>query len=116
MRRMVDRSDLLGQLESYYRSCGWKVSREEDGVLAAAGPGGVTWHGVPVIPEDLHEPETLEARLAELAKRRMQGGGELCPLDLLPAEGCEDGLQAALHRTRLSERPHVSVYELAAVA
>lgn len=29
-------------LEAYYRGCGWRVSRGDDGTVRAAGLGGVT--------------------------------------------------------------------------
>jgi len=40
--------------------------------------------------------------------------GELCPLELLPAEECADGLRALLAELRLERRGHVEVYSLAA--
>lgn len=110
------RSALLEQLESYYRTCGWTVRRAEGDVLAAVGPGGVTWHGIAVLAEDTADPVALDERLSDLAERRMPAGGELCPLDLLPAPGCEATLQQALQRTGLRARPHVSVYGLAVAA
>lgn len=110
------RIELLEQLEGYYRHCGWSVRAAADGILCAAGPGDVTWHGTAIVSEDLHDPEQLDSRLLELAARRMAGGGELCPLDLLPAPGCEPALREALDRTGLSARPHVSVYGLTAAA
>ncbi len=103
-----DREQLLSHLERYYRDGGWPVSRDEDLVLAA-GPGGVTWVGAAVVPADL-EGQELDARLEELAGRRMPKTGALCPLELLPAEGCEPGLHAALDRTGLARRNHVAVY------
>lgn len=110
------RSELLGQLEGYYRGCGWPVRRAEDHVLEAAGPGGVTWHGIAVVDEDASDSAALDARLRDLGERRMPAGGELCPLDILPAAGCEAELAEALDRTGLSARPHVSVYGLAVAA
>lgn len=117
MARMSNqRAELLHQLKDYYRSCGWSVHADADATLCAAGPGNVTWHGTAIVSEDLHDPEQLDSRLLELAARRMASGGELCPLDLLPAPGCEPALREALDRTGLSERPHVSVYGLTAAA
>ena len=110
------RTELLERLADYYRGCGWPVRHLEDGTLAAAGPGGVTWHGRAVVREDLAEAERLDEQLAELAERRMPGGGELCPLDLLPTEDAGAGLHEALDRTGLRHRPHVSVYALTAAA
>ncbi len=107
---------LASQLEAYYRSCGWRVRRADDGTLEADGTGGVTWHGAAIVAEDIQGTTALDARLVELANRRMPGGGELCPLDLLPDPEAEAGLREALERTRLSHRPHVSVYELSAAA
>ncbi len=110
------REALSGQLEAYYRSCGWRVRRADDGTLEADGPGGVTWHGAAIVAEDIRDAAALDARLMELAGRRMPEGGELCPLDLLPDPRAEAELREALERTRLSHRPHVSLYELAAAA
>lgn len=108
------RDELLQQLESHYRSCGWKI-RRVNGAVEASGPSGVTWIGKPVLPDDLAS-ERFEAEIVELAGRRMPGGGELCPLDLLPAAGCEADLRDLMERLGLSGRPHVSIYSLAAAA
>ena len=110
------RAGLIERLEDYYRGCGWSVKHSSDGTLAAAGPGGVTWHGAAILPEDVARAGWLDERLVELAERRMPGGGELCPLDLLPTEDAEPALREALDRTGLSHRPHVSVYALTAAA
>jgi len=109
----VQRQALLLRLEEHYRNSGWAVRHSEEELLLASGPGGVTWIGTPLTAEDLAS-EGIEARLMDLAERRMPGGGELCPLDLLAAEDCRDGVDALLGRLRLSERPHVSVYSAAA--
>lgn len=105
------REELLGRLETYYREGGWPVKRDEDLVLAS-GPGGVTWLGRAVVPEDLADDAWLEARLVELADRRMPVGNQLCPLELLPTPECKDGLQAVLDRSGLGSRGHVRVYSL----
>lgn len=105
-----DREQLLSHLERYYRDGGWPVSRDEDLVLAA-GPGGVTWIGAAVVREDLEAGELAE-RLSELAERRMPKTGALCPLELLPADGCADDLQAVLEDTGLARRNHIAVYAL----
>lgn len=110
------RDRLRDQLEAHYRSYGWPVSRRPDGMVVAAGPGGVNWHAVAIVAEDLEQPQRLDARLLELANTRMPEGGELCPLELIAAAGCEPGLREALDRTGLNARPHVSVYELSAAA
>ncbi len=110
------RHALASQLEAYYQSCGWRVRRADDGTLEADGPGGVTWYGAAIVAEDVHGTDALDAWLVELANRRMLGGGELCPLDLLPDPEAEAGLREALERTKLNHRPHVSVYELSAAA
>lgn len=102
---------LLGMLERYYRECGWPVARDEDGTVRASGIGGVTWIGMAVVPEDIAE-DGFEERLVELSAQRMPKGGELCPLELLPAEECAADVRAVLGRLRLDER--VSVYSLAA--
>lgn len=109
---MPEREKLREALESYYRSCGWKVERADDGTVRASGVGGVTWIGLPVVAQDLAE-DGFEGRLIELAEQRMPQGA-LCPLELLPAEECADDLRAVLVRLRLSERGHVGVYSLAA--
>ncbi len=106
------RRELTEALERYYRDCGWKVERAEDGTVRASGIGGVTWIGLPVVAQDL-VAEGFEERLVELAEQRMPQGA-LCPLELLPAEDCADDLRAVLVRLRLSERGHVEVYSLAA--
>lgn len=108
-----DRKELLARLEAYYRSQGWPVSHAGDGTLVASGPGGVEWLGTAVVAADV-DSEEIEQRLVELADRRMPEGGELCPLDLLAAPECEPQLRSLLKRLGLSERPHVSVYSLAA--
>lgn len=109
---MNERTKLREALESYYRSCGWKVERALDGTVRASGVGGVTWIGLPVLAGDLVD-EGFEERLVELAEQRMPQGA-LCPLELLPAEDCADDLLAVLARLRLSERGHVGIYSLAA--
>jgi hypothetical protein len=106
------RQELVGQLEDYYRSCGWKVRRAEDGTVRAEGPGGVTWIGLPVLPEDFADPD-FEPRLLALSAERMPKG-ELCPLELLPEESCAGPLRDLLDRLRLGDRGHVEVYSLAA--
>lgn len=107
------RQELAAQLEAYYRSCGWKVRRAEDGTVRAEGPGSVTWIGLPVVAEDLAD-EGFDARLRELSEQRMLRGGELCPFELLPAPECTDELNATLGRLRLKARGNVAVYSLAA--
>lgn len=107
------RQDLLDRLESYYRSCGWKVRRGDDGTVRAAGPGEVTWIGLPVLGEDLASAE-FRNRLAVLANERMPTGGALCPLELLPAAECADDLRATLAELELDTRGNVAVYSLAA--
>lgn len=110
-----ERARLIGLLEEQYRRAGWQVERGEDGTLRASGPGGVTWIGAAVTSEDLESGE-LEARLLELSDTRMAGRGELCPLDLLPEPACADRLRHVLDRLGLSDRPHISLYSLAAAA
>jgi hypothetical protein len=107
------REELVRLLREHYRGHGWKVRDADDQTLEADGPGGVTWLGTAVTAEDLSSGG-LEERLLELSDRRMPAGGELCPLDLLPAEEAEPRLRALLDRIGLSDRPHVSVYSLAA--
>ena len=104
--------ELIGRLEAYYRAFGWRVERAEDGTVHAAGPGGVTWIGLAVVPEDL-AAAGFDARLLALSEQRMPHG-ELCPLELLPTDECAGDLRAVLERLRLSERGHVGVYSLAA--
>ena len=104
--------ELIGRLEAYYRGFGWRVERAEDGTVRAAGPGGVTWIGLAVVPEDL-VAAGFETRLLVLSEQRMPHG-ELCPLELLPADDRAGDLRLVLERLRLSERGHVGVYSLAA--
>ena len=109
----ADRNALLARLEEHYRLHGWPVRREDDGTLRASGPGGVTWIGSALVREDV-VAESLDEKLTQLADTRMPVGGELCPVDLLAAEDCEEQVRAALNRLRLDERPHVSLYSSAA--
>ena len=110
---MSDRKDeLRATLCAYYRSCGWNVARAADGTVRATGLGGVTWIGLPVVPDDLADPG-FAARLEGLSDERMPTG-ELCPLELLPADECADELRALLEELRLRERGHVEVYAVAA--
>src|SRR5437660_910505 len=51
----ASRADLLAQLEAYYRGCGWTVQRVNDSTLHADGPGGITWIGLAVVGEDVHD-------------------------------------------------------------
>ena len=106
------RKQLVDELERYYRSCGWNVVRASDGTVRATGPGGVTWIGLAVVPDDLNS-DGFEERLAALAAQRMPGG-ELCPFELLPTQECADELLESLDRLRLRDRGHVAVYSLAA--
>jgi hypothetical protein len=108
-----ERLKLVSRLEAHYRSQGWPVECAEEGTVRASGPGGVTWLGAVVVPEDLTS-EAFRERLVELSSRRMPGGAELCPLDLLATEECEGELRALLDRLGLSGRPHVSLYTRAA--
>ena len=107
------RQELLDELERHYHGCGWKAERAEDGTVRAAGPGGVTWIGLPVVPEDLAD-ESLADRLRALAEERMPGRRERCPLEILPDPACADDVRALLDSLRLRERGHVEVYSLAA--
>ena len=101
---------LLDQLERYYRGCGWKVERAEDGTVRAAGVGGVTWIGMAVLADDLGDEE-FETRLVELSDIR-ESDGARCPFELLPEPDCASQVRSLLDRLRLSER--VAVYSLAA--
>lgn len=115
LRVMSDpRPELIAQLEAHYRSFGWKTA-VRNGIVEAAGPGGVAWLGRPVVLEDIESLEFPD-ELATLAERRMAKGGELCPLELLPAAGCEKPLAELIERLGLRFRPHVSIYSLAAAA
>ena len=104
------RQELLGELERYYRSCGWKVERAEDGTLRAAGVGGVTWIGMAVVESDLAD-DSFPERLRELSDVR-ESDGARCPFELLPEPGCAGEVRSLLDRLRLSER--VVVYSVAA--
>ncbi len=106
------RKRLTEKLRSHYRSSGWKVT-EAEGRLEAVGPHGVKWIGRAVVEEDLRS-DGFEAEIVELADRRMPQGNELRPLDLLPAEDCQDELRELLDRNGLSRCTHISVYSTAA--
>ncbi len=107
------RRELLETLEDHYRSSGWRVKRDDERTLFAEGPGGVTWIGMAVIPADLEE-EGAEDRFKDLAERRMEGGGELCPFELLPSADCKEDLQDLLRRIGIADRGNVAVYSFAA--
>lgn len=104
---------LTARLIEHYRGQGWSTRTQHDGLVLADGPGGVTWIGAAVTDHELASGE-LEARLPELAERRMPRGGELCPLELLPASDCSERLEQLLERLGLADRRHVGVYSLAA--
>lgn len=103
------KQELLGELERYYRSCGWKVERADDGTVRAAGTGGVTWIGMAVVATDIDE--TFGPRLVELSDVR-EDDGSRCPFELLPDPECAGTVQSLLAELRLTDR--VSVYALAA--
>lgn len=106
------REQLTTRLTEHYRGQGWTTRTDLDGVVIADGPGGVTWIGAAVTRRDLVSGE-LETRLPELADRRMPHGGELCPLELLPAADCREELKRLLKRLGLADRRHVAVYSVA---
>ena len=68
------KQELLDELERYYRGCGWKVEREADGTVGAAGTGGVTWIGLAVVAADL-EDDGFGMRLVELSEIRENDAG-----------------------------------------
>jgi hypothetical protein len=68
------------------------------------------WIGLPVVITDLGEG--FEERVRGLAEIRMDSGGERCPLEILPDEGCSAEVRTILGRLGLGEI--VSVYSLAA--
>lgn len=105
------RQQLAAVIEKHYRSNGWKVERRDDGTVRAAGLGGVTWIGLPVVTADLDD-EQFEHRLLTLGEERT-AEGKRCPLELLPADDCTEGLRSLLRRLRLDERGHVEVYSTA---
>lgn len=106
------RRELIEKLEAHYRGSGWTVKRAADGTLFANGPGGVTWIGAAIVSADLEDEATAE-RLREMAEQRMESGGELCPLELLPSPDCEQELKALLSRIGIADRSNVDVYSLA---
>lgn len=106
------RRELIEKLEAHYRQSGWTVKRAADGTLYADGPGGVTWIGAAIVSTDLEDEDTGE-RLRQMAEQRMEGGGELCPLELLPSPDCAEELKALLARIGIAERSNVGVYSLA---
>jgi hypothetical protein len=104
------KQELLDELERYYRGCGWKVARAEDGTVRAAGTGGVTWIGMAVVSADLDDA-AFGSRLLELSDVREDDGAR-CPFELLPDPDCAGDVRSLLAQLRLTER--VSVYSLAA--
>lgn len=104
------KQELLSELERYYRSCGWKVERVEDGTVRAVGTGGVTWIGMAVVAADLTD-DSFAPRLVELSEM-YEDDGARCPFELLPDPDCAGDVRSLLSRLRLGER--VSVYSLAA--
>jgi hypothetical protein len=106
------RQELLDLLALQYKGFGWKLLASEDGTVRASGLNGVTWIGLPVVAEDVVDPD-FEARLLALSGERMPNG-ELCPLELLPDDACAHDVRALLDQLRLRERGHVEVYSLAA--
>lgn len=105
------RQELRALLETHYQTRGWSFEHAGDGTVRAEGLG-VTWIGLPVLPEDLDDPG-FEATLLVLGDQRT-AQGRLCPLELLPAAECKSDLTALLDRLRLRERGHVEVYSVAA--
>jgi hypothetical protein len=109
---MDDRRErLLGELERYYRGCGWKVERADDGTVRAAGVGGVTWIGMAVVGDDLADG-SFPDRLVELSDVHMPADGARCPFELLPDAACAAAVISLLTTLRLHER--VTVYSVAA--
>jgi len=106
------RRKLIETLEAHYRDSGWTVKRAADGTLYANGPGGVTWIGAAIVPADLEDVTTAE-RLLRMSEQRMEKGGELCPLGLLPSPDCADDLKALLGRIGIADRSNVDIYSLA---
>lgn len=106
----TSRLELEALLEQHYRSAGWKVGRADDGTVRATGLGGVTWIGLPIVPEDLDE--SFEARLLALSAEHMPHG-QLCPLELLPATECAERVRGLVDRLRLRDRGNLEVYSLA---
>jgi hypothetical protein len=104
------KQELLSELERYYRGCGWKVERAEDGTVRAAGTGGVTWIGMAVVAADLADQD-FGPRLVQLSDVR-ENDGARCPFELLPDGECADEVRLLLAQLRLTER--VSVYSIAA--
>lgn len=107
------RRELLETLEAHYRDSGMRVQHRGDDTVHAAGPGGVTWIGAVVTRTEL-EADDVEERFRDLAEQRMDGGGELCPFELLPSPDCKDELEAMLERIGLATRGNVAVYSFAA--
>lgn len=107
------RRELTEKLRAHYRASGWKVAKTADGLLEAVGPHGVKWLGRAVVAEDLRD-EAFETEILDLADRRMPNGGELCPLDLLPAPDCATELRELLDAMGLGRNTHISVYSVAA--
>lgn len=108
-----ERSALLSLLERQYRQSGWSSRRGDNDVIRAVGPGGVTWFGMAILPQDLAD-RGLVGRIRELADQRMPRGGELCVLDLLPSAECHDEVDRLLDAAGLGSRNNISLYALPA--
>jgi hypothetical protein len=104
------RDRLADLLAAYDQGSGFRVERRSDGTVLGHGFGGVTWIGLPVVPSDLEHP-AFPDMLRALGEERMPTG-ELCPLELLPAEDCVDDLRALLAELHLIKRGHVEVYSV----
>lgn len=95
-----------------YERLGWPQVEPigDDGVVAVAGPGGVTFHGRAVRPVDIDDPE-FKALVKRLAATRMPTG-QLCPLDLMPEPAARERLKELLGELHLEREGHISVYSL----
>lgn len=103
------REALTERLQRRYKKLGFKPAPSEPPVLKAVGLHGVHWIGRAVVADDLSSKE-FEQELLELSDRRMEDGGALCPLDLLPAADCRDRLRGMLATHGLDRRGHISVF------
>lgn len=107
------REELLQALERVYASGSvWGTPRREpDGTVRVEDVGGVTWIGIAVLAEDVHD-RSFQARLGDYAGRTMPGTHWRCPVELMPEPSCQHELERVLRELRLEDA--VDVYQTAA--
>lgn len=107
------REELTQALERLYRNGGmWGTPRREpDGTVRVEDVGGVTWIGIAVLPEDVHD-EGFRSRLLQISGKTMPDSHWRCPVELMPDPACQHELERVLRELRLEDA--VDVYQTAA--